>query len=104
MAFVDRLRAEDPSSAVARHLRGLIEAHEKFGEILVELDKAYGVDHETTAEKLTELQVEIYFHHVHHMKALRAPLGDLVDAAYRRIPDFDPEGEFDLPLRPKSPR
>lgn len=95
MNFLERLREQDPSSAVAYHLEGLLEAQETIRRVVEELAGVYEKDLEATAGKLTELQGEIYFHQVYHMKELRRPLRELVDAAYAVIPDIDPEAEVD---------
>lgn len=95
MNFLDRLREQDPSSAVAYHLEGLLEVQETIRRVVAELAAVFEKDPESTAGKLTELHEEIYFHQVYHMKELRHPLRRLVDSAYEVIPDIDPDAEVD---------
>ncbi|NJL28107.1 MAG: hypothetical protein HC897_09510 [Thermoanaerobaculia bacterium] len=96
MKFFEKLRASDPSSAVAYHLEGFLEGCENLRALLEGLDTAYGTNPELAAEKLTHLQVEIYAHQIYHLKQLRQPLKRLIKAAYEQIPDIDPDEPADF--------
>jgi hypothetical protein len=95
MKFLSKLREEDPSSAAAYHLEGLLEAQDNIRSLLAKLDKGSALDPEGTAETLTYLQVEIYSHLAYHMKELRRPLKRLIDAAYKDLPDIEEEGRLE---------
>ena len=87
MDFLKKLREEEPSSVVAYHLEGLLEAHDNVRSLLEKLG-AGSASAESWAETLAYLQLEIYTHLAYHMKELRRPLKRLVDAAHRELPDL----------------
>ncbi|MFY9824700.1 MAG: hypothetical protein WAM82_25205 [Thermoanaerobaculia bacterium] len=87
MEFLVKLRKEDPSSAVAYHLEGLLESNENIKSWLIKLGEA-DPDLESTSETLAYLQVEIYTHLTYRMKGLRRPFKRLLASAYKSIPDI----------------
>jgi hypothetical protein len=91
MNFLEKLRKEDPASAVAFHLEGLLEAQDNIRSLLTKLGEDATSDPENAAETMICLQVEIYTHLSHNLKELRRPLKRLVDAAYKELPDFEEE-------------
>jgi len=91
MSFFDQLREQDPSSAVAFHLEGVVDASDRIRSHLAQLDQHFGHDPDAAADKLVDLQVELYSHLVHHLKELRKPLEELVSGEYAKLPDIDPE-------------
>jgi len=93
MKFFESLRKEEPSSSIAYHLEGLLDACKEIHAAITELSAIYPVDTEASAATLTKLQEEIYFHAVYHMKQLRRPLRDLVEAVYVQLPDLELEGD-----------
>lgn len=96
MSFLTELRLQDPSSDVAFHLEGLLEASDKLRSHVARLDSIYPADEEAAAGAMVELQVELYTHFFYHLKKLRLPLKRLIDAAYEKLPDIDPDAEVDF--------
>ncbi|HBL29382.1 MAG TPA: hypothetical protein DD490_21325 [Acidobacteria bacterium] len=83
MTFLQQLLEKDSSSPVAFHLSGLLEAGESIRAHLLGLDALAEGDRDQYADKLADLQIELYSHLAYHLKELRNPLKRLVDAAYR---------------------
>lgn len=96
MKFIKKLREEDPSSVVAYHLEGMLEAQESIRAFIVKLSEDSAPDPESTAETLAYLQVEIYDHLVYHMKELRRPFKRLVEAAFKDLPDISEDEGVEL--------
>jgi hypothetical protein len=86
--FLEALREKDPSSAIAYHLEGLLEAMERARWQMAHVDAAVNLDPEELAGRLVDLQIEIFDHIGYHMKQLRRPFQRLIDAAYRDLPDI----------------
>lgn len=91
MSFFSQLREKDPSSAVAFHLEGVLDADERLRAHLAKLDQHFGHNPDAAADALVDLQVELYSHLVHHLKELRRPLEALISGEYAKLPDIDPE-------------
>lgn len=107
MKFLDALREEEPSSEVAFHLEGLLDASEKIRSWLAALSPAPDPEPERKAEILTYLQVEIYSHLLYHVKELESPFQAPVLAAYEgsAAPTPKPTQGRDAAFRPPdSPR
>jgi len=85
MSFLKALRKENPSSPVAYHLEGLLEATERIRWHLAYLDAAVDIDPEGLAGRMVDLQVEIFDHMGYHMKELRHPFARLISKAYRDL-------------------
>lgn len=96
MSFLAELRLKEPGSEVAFHLEGLLEASDKLRSHVARLDSSYPADEEAAADSMVDLQVELYTHFFYHLKKLRLPLKRLIDSAYERLPDIDPDTETDL--------
>lgn len=86
--FLKSLREKDPSSLIAYHLEGLMEAMERTRAQMAQVDEAVDLDPEELAERLIDLQIEIFDHLGYHMKQLRRPLQRLIDTAYKDFPDI----------------
>jgi hypothetical protein len=86
--FLKALREKDPSSLIAYHLEGLLEAMERARFHMGQVDEAVNLDPEELAGRLIDLQIEIFDHMGYHMKQLRRPLQRLIDAAYKNLPDI----------------
>lgn len=91
MSFFSQLREKDPSSAVAFHLEGVLDADERIRAHLAKLDQHFRRDPDAAADTLVDLQVELYSHLAHHLKELRKPLEALISGEYAKLPDIDPD-------------
>lgn len=98
MRFLEKLREQDASSAVAYHLEGILEAAGNVRNLMDKIGEAWGLDTESAAETITYLQVEIYSHLSYHLKELRRPLRQLEKSVYSEIK----EQESALPPNPKG--
>ncbi len=103
MSFFRQLRQKDPSSAVAFHLEGVLEAADHIRSHLAKLDRQFGNAPDVASDALVELQVELYSHLVHHLKELRKPLERLISTEYAKLPDVDIEDLTALEM-PEPPR
>lgn len=93
MSFLKALRLQDPSSPVAYHLEGLVEAAERIRWHLGYLDAAVGLDPEGLARRMVDLQVEIFDHMGYHMKELRRPFARLISKAFRDLERLEHEAK-----------
>jgi len=94
MKFLEKLREEEPSSVIAYHLEGLLEAQDNIRTLLKKLDPS-STAAESYARDLADLQLEIYTHLAYHMKELRRPLKKLVGAIYEELPELGEEEAAD---------
>jgi|SRR5690349_19388420 len=103
-SFLKSLREKDPSSPVAYHLEGLLEAVDRVRTQVDQIEAAVDGNPEELAGRMVSLQTEIFDHMGYHMKQLRRPFQRLIDAAYKNIPDLGEDEEVDWPKVPtKSP-
>jgi len=101
--FLSELRDKNPSSTIAYHLEGLLEAQDNIRSLLERLGAIQALDTESRMKTLTYLQVEIYTHLAYHMKELRRPLKGLIDATYQEAPDIEQDETLQMPhLPPKG--
>lgn len=89
MKFLKRLREENPSSEIAFHLEGILDAHDKIRAHIEKLGEASQLSDETGAEAITNLQIEIYSHLAYHMKQLHRPLLRLEKKIYKNLEDSE---------------
>jgi len=83
--FFKSLRDDDPSSPVAYHLEGLLEAIDRIRWHMAAIEAAVGLDPEELAGRMVDLQVEIFDHMGYHMKQLRRPFERHITRAYQDL-------------------
>ena len=74
------------------HLDGLVEAGDLIKRHVRSLKMNLDKDLEKTAQSLTDLEIEVFFHLKYHMKQLRKPFKRLHKRAYDRLAKAERKG------------
>lgn len=80
-----KLLSKEARIEILYHLDGLVEAGDLIKKHVRTLKVSLDKDLEKTAQSLTDLEIQVFFHLRYHMKHLRKPFKRLHKLAYDRL-------------------